>query len=385
MRKLASIQEIQSIDPIPGKDRIELAHVLGWTVIVQKGEYKPGDQTVYVEIDSIMPERPEFEFLRPKGFRIKTMKINGKTDDGQKVPVISQGICFPLTILPGDANIDTELNKDLLVGTDVTEFIGVKKYDEYGDALLVGDEVPDKNSLIKDFMFRHRVTRPIAKVLFTKSGAKNSTAFPSIVEKTDETRIQAMPNLLEKKELSFVGREKIDGQSGTFILRKVPSVFSFIRPKYKFIVCSRNKRIPVQDSSSYWFVANKYNMKDVLKNLIGSHDWICIQGEVVGPRIQGNKYNLSECDLYCFNLINSDDGMIPCKYAEDEVGNYGLKWAPLVVSDYHMPSSVEEILSYANGKSALCNTLREGIVFRNYDAGISFKAVSPEFLLKNDA
>lgn len=89
MRKLASIQEICWIAPIEGKDRIELAGVLGWQVIVVKGEYKVGDKVIFVEIDSVLPERPEFEFLRPKKFRIRTLKLKN---------VISQGICFPLSI-----------------------------------------------------------------------------------------------------------------------------------------------------------------------------------------------------------------------------------------------------------------------------------------------
>lgn len=71
-------------------DRIVLATVLGWTVIVQK-DFKVGDEIVFAEIDSVFPEKPEFEFLRSKKFRIKTMKMGG---------VISQGIVFPLSILP---------------------------------------------------------------------------------------------------------------------------------------------------------------------------------------------------------------------------------------------------------------------------------------------
>ena len=381
MRKLASIQEIKAIEPIPGKDRIELAHVQGWTVVVQKGEYKPGDLTVYVEIDSVLPERPEFEFLRSKNFRIKTMKLNSVSEDGVKIPVFSQGICFPVSILPGNV-IDPCLSKDLLIDTDVTEFLGIKKYDEYGDAAL--DEVSEDDAAksLKRFMFKHKITRPLAVALFQKK--KNSTEFPSLVSKTDETRIQSMPHLLERKDITFIGREKIDGQSGTFILKKIPRAISFMKPKYEFIVCSRNRRLPTPDRSSFWTVAEKYKIEDALKHMIGDHDWVCIQGEVVGPKIQGNKYRLSEVDLYCFNYITSD-GIVPCKYAEDEVGNYGLKWVPLVTASFKMPDDVESVLKYATGKSALCDTLREGIVFRNYEERISFKAVSPEFLIKNDA
>ena len=89
MRKLASIQRIDWIKPIEGRDRIELCGVMGWQVICKKGEFQVGDLCVFCEIDSVLPDKPEFEFLRAKKFRIKTMKL-GST--------VSQGIVFPLSI-----------------------------------------------------------------------------------------------------------------------------------------------------------------------------------------------------------------------------------------------------------------------------------------------
>lgn len=86
MRQLASIKVISDITPIEGKDRIVLATVDGWRVIVKKDEFRIGDKCVYIEIDSVLPEKPEFEFLRKNNFRIKTMKMAG---------CISSGICFP--------------------------------------------------------------------------------------------------------------------------------------------------------------------------------------------------------------------------------------------------------------------------------------------------
>ena len=109
MRKLASIQTVNAAEPIPNADAIERIRVLGWWVVVKKGEFRPGDRVVYCEIDSLLPERPEFEFLRPNcfkpaqtdaagavmlpaGFRIKTIKLRGQ---------VSQGICFPLSRAAG--------------------------------------------------------------------------------------------------------------------------------------------------------------------------------------------------------------------------------------------------------------------------------------------
>ena len=69
MRKLASIQRIWNIEPIEGADRIELAHVLGWQCVVDKGQFKPMDLAVYFEVDSFLPVRPEFEFLSAGKYR----------------------------------------------------------------------------------------------------------------------------------------------------------------------------------------------------------------------------------------------------------------------------------------------------------------------------
>ena len=101
MRKLASIQTIRKIEPIEGADRIELAHVLGWQCVVNKGQLQPGDKAIYFEIDSFLPIREEFEFMRHssykktdlmgEGFRLKTQKFRGQ---------ISQGLLLPVTQFP---------------------------------------------------------------------------------------------------------------------------------------------------------------------------------------------------------------------------------------------------------------------------------------------
>jgi tRNA-binding EMAP/Myf-like protein len=122
MRNLASIQKILNITPILNSDNLELLTVLGWHVVVQKEEFNVGDLCVYCEIDSLLPERPEFEFLRKVGFRIKTARIRG---------VLSQGICFPLSILPEGIEVKEEM--------DVTEVLGVVKYEPAEPACLSGD------------------------------------------------------------------------------------------------------------------------------------------------------------------------------------------------------------------------------------------------------
>ena len=86
-RTLASIETISELNPISGADKIEVARIKGWNVVVKKGQFEVGNKVVYCEVDSILPERPEFEFLKDKHYRIRTVKLRGQ---------VSQGICFPL-------------------------------------------------------------------------------------------------------------------------------------------------------------------------------------------------------------------------------------------------------------------------------------------------
>ena len=165
MRKLASIQTVNALEPILNADAIERMRILGWWVVVKKGEFRPGDKVVYCEIDSLLPERPEFEFLRassfklaqtdasgatvlPAGFHIKTVKLRRQ---------VSQGICFPLSILPEGATLDE--------GADVTEQLGVRKWEP---PVPVG------------------------------MGGRVKGGFPGFLPKTDETRVQVLEPVLER-------------------------------------------------------------------------------------------------------------------------------------------------------------------------------------------
>ncbi|KKM83708.1 hypothetical protein LCGC14_1306620 [marine sediment metagenome] len=179
---VAVIQIVDEINPIPGADRIETANILGWKVVVKKGDFKAGAECVYCEIDSVLPEREEFAFLEKVKYRIKTICLRKQ---------ISQGICFPLEILnniphahfewvPSPAgHIPTifsdsykgnkELKdwyKELSVGDDITEILGVKKY-----------EIP-----------------PHRKALM----GNVKGPFPGYVPKTDEMRVQSIPAILDE-------------------------------------------------------------------------------------------------------------------------------------------------------------------------------------------
>ena len=356
-RRLATIQEVESIEPIPARDRIVLAHLkgLGWQIIVKKGEFYPGDKCIFVEPDALMPEKPEFEFLREKKFRIKTMKMAG---------VLSQGICFPVDILP------TGVYK---VGDDVTDVLGIVKYDEYGES--EPKEVKEPQRKYPAFLMRWAWFRRL--VLPSK---KKVRGFPAFLKKTDEERIQNCPEILKDKR-QFALTEKVDGCSLTAALVKTKTWYG--KPTFEFILCSRTLRLWHDDNNHYWQASKRYNLPEVLKKMIGDLPWIAIQGECVGPKVQGNPYRLKEVDLMIFNIVTPEGRENPLNTQTICMAN-GLKPVPFLSVDV-LPDTVNEMLDIATGESVVTpGVMREGLVLRSIDGEISFKAVSPDYLIKHE-
>lgn len=367
-RKLASVQAIKELRPIEGKDRIELATVLGWHVIVQKGLYQVGDLCIYCEPDSVMPEKPEFEFLRPRKFRIKAMKMAG---------VISEGICFPVDM------VHESKRKE---GTDVTDILGVKHVDEVDPPPVIIKEASINKSYLR-LLMKNPITRPIGNIILKRNAKarRNAERFPSFISKTDEVRVQTIPHILER-ERTLVCREKLDGRSMTaFVVKKkhwLAGILPFLPPKYEFGVCSRNRRLTKGsvDGPLYIDVAEKYKLEDALKAMCQHLDWVVIQGELIGQGVQGNNYQLDDRQFYAFNLI-TPSMTIPCTVAETITRAYDIPWVPML-PPVTLPKTVEEMLEIATGPSLLNpKVLREGVVCRQYSDGVSFKAVSPEYLL----
>lgn len=356
MRRLATVRVIADKRPIEGADRIETAIVDGWEVVVKKDEFQVGDKVVYIEIDSIVPEREEFEFLRERKFRVRTIRLRKQ---------ISQGLILPLSVLP---------KGNYKANDDVTDVLGIKKYDpqaEQEEKLMKAKEGKIKNPVIK-FLLRFAWFRK--KYIKPKKGG-----FPAWIVKTDEERIQnktTMFNIEKELETEFEVTEKIDGQSGTYYLKKYGN-------KVEFGVCSRNIHLTKEDNSSYWTIARQLNIKNVLMNLIRDVDRVVLQGEILWDGIQGNKYKVSGYDFYAFNLIIGGK-KIDTVEMEKVLREEGIKSVPILDVRFKLKNSISEMVDYAKGNSVLLKRKREGVVIRNYSRNISFKVINPEFLLENN-
>lgn len=338
MRKLASIQKVVSVEPIENADRLEKIKVLGWQLVAKKGEFKEGDWCVYVEIDSILPDHPDFEFMRDRKFRVKTIRLRG---------VISQGIAFPISILQ-KRNINLTIMNE---GDDVTEILGVTKYEPEIPAKLGGDVLGK---------------------------------FPSyLVPKTDQTRIQSVPQALTRNEgVELFVTEKVDGSSGTFYYNNG-----------HFGVCSRNLELKETEENTFWQIAREFDIENNLA-LQGNY---AIQGEVLGPGIQKNKYGLKKPYILLFDVYDIDNQEYLGYFEFIEFARkISMPVVPIVSSSMPLEGEalkVEFWEKFANRKSHVvgADATAEGIVVKSsiemFDEELgrfSFKSINPEFLLKHE-
>lgn len=337
MRKLASIQKIKEILPIEGADAIELAIVNGWKVVVGKNvEHKEGDYVIYCEIDSFLPIKEEFEFLRKssykkladgsEGFRLRTIKLRGQ---------VSQGLIIPINVLMRYKNFQVQFEE----GSDVSEILGIVKYEPPMPAELSG----------------------VAKGLF-----------PGFIPKTDEERIQNLSEVFKswKEEGNkFYVTEKLDGSSATYYY------------KYgEFGVCSRNLELLETEGNSFWKVARNLELENKMKSL-GYN--VSFQGELIGEGIQGNPYKILGQTVKFFNVFNIDTReYVGLTEFVNTIHGLGLDTVPKLETEFTLPDTIEDLLSYADGKSYHNpNFDREGVVIRSIDRKISFKVISNKFLL----
>lgn len=335
-RKLASIRRIKNIEEIPHADKIELAKVDGWKVVVAKDVgHKVGDLVIYCEIDSFLPIKEEFEFLRKssykkmsdgtEGFRLKTIKLRGQ---------ISQGLILPLKELQLP-------NKELLeVGMDVSKELGIVKYEPPIPAELAG---------------------------------KVKGLFPSFIPKTDEERIQNFTNEYDGWRLQskhqFYETEKLDGSSSTFYINNG-----------EFGVCSRNLELLETEGNTFWKVARELDLENKMKSL-GRN--IALQGELIGEGIQGNPYKIKGQTVKFYTGFEIDKfERLPLSEFISLISSLDLQSVPILNDRFLLPETIDEMLLHAEAKSVLNpDTEREGVVVRSIDGTISFKAISNKFLL----
>ena len=419
-RKLASIVEISKVSPIEGADKLEVAEMVGkgWKVVVQKGEFHPGDLATYFEIDSFLPPDDErYAFLKDRclrkfvskggnvlreGIKIKTIKLRGQISQGLLMPLdkfvgpgkelhFEERPATPADVVAEDGKTVSEeevlgmtvadiyYNKQIMdeegqpclteripvtVGSDLTELLHVEHYDEVKEQL------------------QPAMGNPISADALGK--------FPSdYIPKTDEERIQNLGDWFEKmKGRVWQVSCKHDGTSCTIAYSKI------IDEGNPDVVCSRNLRLKPESADGkipvYWQMARQYDVLTKLKELSESVGIeYAVQGEIVGPGINKCKNKEKIYKFLVFRIyditdqkwVNPTDTVQMCK-------SLGFEHVQ-IVKDYFAffdeIKTMDDALKFAEGKTAEGNE-REGVVLKTIDTlpYASFKIVSNKYLMKQE-
>jgi RNA ligase (TIGR02306 family) len=383
-RKLASIRLVSAIDPIPGADNIVCLTIDGWKLVSQKDNFKVGDWAVYFEIDSFLPEREQFEFLRDRcfkstknlgdGFRLRTIKLRGQVSQGLALPLAdffsqnSNGAWFYMKDVQLDDPCATadQVAEYLSLGDDVTGFLGVQKYE-----------------------------KPIPQHLQGRVRGN----FPSFIRKTDQERVQNCLHGVKKwiqgdyqsGELTaeqiaarqvFESTLKLDGSSMTVYYHE--GVVG---------VCSRNLDLKREEGNTFWATAIAAGLPGMLAH-IGRN--IALQGEVMGPGIQGNRENLDKHQFFLFDVFDIDEQryLTPSERRSDldiallmnnplALEGHNMQHVPqlppLILSDI---VTVDKLIADADATPSIKHAVAEGIVYKSaFPGGPTFKVISNKFLL----
>lgn len=407
-KRLAYTVKIKDVKPIEGADKIELAQVMDYTVVVKKNEFQPGDIAMYIEVDSVLPDGldpvlkqkyedikngkelpeatkdemkaalaavqeqsryPYFEFLRDKKFKIKSMKLS-------KFGVISQGILFRLDTVGITEKLDVDV--DLTNRFNVTEIVQ--------DAEEAG-LVQESRSKFFKFLMRYKWFRAL------KLGAKFicdwKAEWPG---KSDEENVQKvftkMKTLYPKKE--WIATEKLEGQNITIYSYMSESIFGKFLPglfgKKKIGVCSRTRNLPEKGfGAPFWNTVKRLRYDEKIKKIPG--EWFC-RGEHIGPGIQGNIYNLPRTEIRFFDFYQKKDGKFVKLNFEESI-EFSKKWdlpfVPVLDEHYVLPETAQEMLEQSDKNTVFGNNLshkREGFVLRlRDDYNVSFKVKNPFYTI----
>ena len=369
-RKLLRVVIIDDIIEHPNADSLELAIVGGWQVCVKKGEFSKGGKAIYAEVDAMLPVLNDmFSFLAGSSnyevdgvqyARVKTIKLRKE---------LSQGILFSIN---GPTHFED--------GHDLTTSYKVIKY-----------EAPSE--------------RQAGSAL---GSVKKAKLFPDFIPKTDQERVQ---NIVRKYECAVIDGEefevsyKLDGSSFTAYIRgdKVGVCSRNVELQLEREVWGWKKRITEMwkqflkhgryarwqtgidpEANAFTALFNSENLAEALRlarQYVGGD--IAIQGEMVGPGIQGNFEGVDKNKLYVYSVFDIDKGVyfLP-DTAQSIVAYAGLTYVPVLEYRTVLPATVGEVIAMADGPSGLNGKYREGLVFKSLRRNFTFKVISNKYLLK---
>ncbi|MGH2506794.1 MAG: RNA ligase (ATP) [Ktedonobacteraceae bacterium] len=301
---IVPVTTIEAITPHKNADSLELAQVLGWQLVVRKGEYQVGERIVYFPIDTLLPLEVSERFGVTRYLskqRIRCAKLRGEPS-------------FGLAVRP---------DQDWPVGENVAEFYGAIKY-EPPLRVTAGDAEQDH---------------------------------PLFVAYTEIENMRNFPAIFVPGE-SVMLSEKIHGTC-----TRVGSIEGELMAGSKQV---RRKR-PVEDrfaGSTYWYPLSLEPVRTLIEALASEHHQVILFGEVYGSKIQSFHYGLhGVLGFRAFDLLldghymNWPDFLTVCaKYCVESV--------PALAT---IPCELSEVKRYREGTTQLLSQhahIREGVVVR---------------------
>lgn len=418
-RKLVTIRTIDEVNPIEGADTIEVVTIGGWKVVTKKDEFKAGSLCVYFEIDSFLPTgNPAWQFLVDKqsrtfegvvGHRLRTVKLRGQ---------VSQGFVLPLQVaidafVDSDHDDGAELCEVFYDGADVTDIFGIKKWEQPLPAALQGQaeglfpsfirktdqercqnmvaEIFGYDDQLVDFSITAQTMTPEALTAMQENG---------VIEWVDGRWMKILRARADRNA-KYEVTMKMDGSSMTIFARQ-----RFTEPvqledgtffnHVETGVCSRNLQLKVNgENAENTFVklAVQSGLLTALDEMAQAGSDYAIQGELMGPGIQGNREQLKDFKFFIFDVQDLIDNRyltpderkdMVQKLLSGGVNADMVKHVPTLYSDVTLDElgikNVKELLAFAEGPS-IVHPVREGLVFKRMDGRFSFKAISQKYLI----
>ena len=352
-RAMCTVRKIDAISPIDGADRIESARVGGWNVVVGKGEFAEGEYALYFEIDTFMPVSDErFAFLAPRGTR--TMAWNGEDYEGHVLRTAkmrgtySQGLLMKPELWGINPDVLEKLCDERI---DMSKQVGVWEWYK---------PLPSA-----DFIGRYD---------------------QYVAPRTDAVRIQNVDQEtwdLARGLMHFVS-VKVDGTSTTLVWDKRFNRLRGFSHNNEFDLTTGLGKVLLD-------CATRQGIAEYCER----HPMVTCQSELVGPKIQGNRYALKDHRLYVFSLWNMEGGYYENPYLVPELEDEVTPMLDLDIGEFEKPTDLLEWVDGINGHITK-GRLDEGIVIhflddlsKEHDELVALigqqaqiKAVSNKFLLK---
>jgi RNA ligase (TIGR02306 family) len=302
---IVPVTTIEKITSHDNADTLELAQVLGWQVVVRKGEYQVGDRITYFPVDTVLPlewsERFGVTRHLSKG-RIRCAKLRGEPS-------------FGLVVKPEDENWE--------IGQNVADYYGVSRWEPPLRA-VPGDSEPDH------------------PLFWSYTEIENMRNFPTILTASENVVLSEKVHGTQCR-LGMIEGELMAGSKS--LRRKRPEGDAFA-------------------SNIYWFPFSLEPVRAFMEDLGRSHRQVMLFGEVYGSKIQSFHYGCKGTfGFRAFDLL-IDGNYLDWQQFVDLCEAHGVATVPIVAA---VPFSLAEVKRYSEGKTLLLNDqphIREGVVVK---------------------